>query len=684
MEELNKYPGLMEEFGRLIEKFQRDIQYPPPRNTSRLLPLLPESTVFVAASSNYGDVLHQAMAMFQQELQTSAVLRDWWLHSDASKSAPDIERMMQKLYEASQYLGDEVVISASVQNNEPAPLLIAEIRKPGLKEFLEGVLRDLPAHSHPPIRVLDAAELASFKSQHPMQEFLILVRPDYLVIGGDAAALREFNASIDKRGAEFASTSFGQRLAQTYDGGVTGMAGADLQKIIGYIPVKTAADRSTLKMFQRTGFTDVKYLVWEHKTVDGRRLSESELSFTRPRHGIAAWLGRPTSLNGLSFVSPKPMMAFTVSLANPAQIYDDIRELATSSSPNAFAGIEQGEQSMHISLRDDVLAQLSGEITFELDRADARSVAWRAVLRVNDVDHLQEALSTLLASTKVPAEEFVDHGRTYHAVKLPSGPATTEIAYTFVDNYLVIGSSRATTAEAVRIHQTGSSLANSRKFLDALPPGHSATASLLWYQDPVAMTALQLRQIAPQLVDSISSASQASPFVACAYAEPDSIRSVSSSAGLDAGVLMAAAAIAIPNLVRAKEAGNEAAAVGKIHSVVAAQTTYASANPQSGFANDLNALGLASGSSANQPGLVDAGFGCSGVWCTSNGYRFHLSAVCAFSECKDYLIVATPVNPAAGARNLCSTSDGIIHAQPGLPLTSPPSIAQCKRWPPLK
>jgi len=684
MEELNKYPGLMEEFGHLFDKFQREIQFPPQRNTSSLLPLLPESTVFVAASSNYGDVLHQAMAIFQQELQTSAVLRDWWLHSDVSKSAPDIERLTQKLYEASQYLGDEVILSASVREKEPVPLLVAEIRKPGLKEFLQGVLRDLPAQSHPPVRLLDVAELAGLRSQRPMQDLLILVRPDYLVIGGDAAALREFNTRIDKQSAEFASTTFGQRLAQAYDGGVSGLAGADLQKIISYIPVKTAADRSMLQMFQRTGLADVKYLVWEHKTVDGRRLSQSELIFTGPRRGIAAWLGQPTALGGLSFVSPKPMMAFTVSLANPAQIYDDIRELATASSPNAFAGIEQGEQAVHVSLRDDVLAQLSGEVTLELDHADAKSAVWRAILRVNDTDHLQQALSTLLASTHAPAEEFVDHGRTYHAVQIPSGTTTTEIAYTFVDNYLVIGSSRATTTEAVRLHKAGEGLAASRKFLDALPPGHPATASLLWYQDPVAMTAMQLRQIAPQLADSVGkSASQASPFIACAYAERDAIHSVSSSAGLDAGAIAVVAAIAIPNLMHAKVAANESTAVGKVRSVVTAETSYAAANPQGGFANDLATLGQASGSSSGA-GLTDASLGCSGAWCTSNGFRFHLSAICAFSECKDFLIVATPVNAGSGARNLCSTSDGIIHAQPGPPLTSPPSIAQCKRWPPLK
>src|ERR1700722_18438642 len=57
--DLNKYPGLLPEFGKLIEKLQQNIQYPPARSESRLLPLLPESTMSYAAFSNYGDVAQQ-------------------------------------------------------------------------------------------------------------------------------------------------------------------------------------------------------------------------------------------------------------------------------------------------------------------------------------------------------------------------------------------------------------------------------------------------------------------------------------------------------------------------------------------------------------------------------------------------------------------------------------------------
>jgi hypothetical protein len=77
-QELNKkYPGLLEEFARLIDRLLHNVGYPAARTESRLLPLLPESTTLYAAFPNYGDVSHQTLKIFQQELEGSAVLRDW-------------------------------------------------------------------------------------------------------------------------------------------------------------------------------------------------------------------------------------------------------------------------------------------------------------------------------------------------------------------------------------------------------------------------------------------------------------------------------------------------------------------------------------------------------------------------------------------------------------------------------
>src|SRR5262249_27779804 len=113
--DLSNYPGLLAELGRFVEKLQH-IQFPPPRTTSHLLPLLPSSTGGYAAFSNYGDAMRQSLKIFQDELEQSAVLRDWWQHGDLAEAAPKIEDSLQKLAELHQYLGEEIVISGSLES----------------------------------------------------------------------------------------------------------------------------------------------------------------------------------------------------------------------------------------------------------------------------------------------------------------------------------------------------------------------------------------------------------------------------------------------------------------------------------------------------------------------------------------------------------------------------------------
>src|SRR5277367_1051179 len=89
-QELKKYPGLLEEFGRLVEKLQRNLHFPAARPDSRILPLLPDPTMTYAAFPNYGDVVNQTLLVFRQELQESSVLRDWWQHSEMAAGGPKL------------------------------------------------------------------------------------------------------------------------------------------------------------------------------------------------------------------------------------------------------------------------------------------------------------------------------------------------------------------------------------------------------------------------------------------------------------------------------------------------------------------------------------------------------------------------------------------------------------------
>jgi uncharacterized protein DUF3352 len=689
--DLTKYPGLLPEFGQLLEKLQHEVHPPPARGQSRLLALLPESTVFYAALPNYGEASHQALAIFEREVQQNPTLHAWWQQGDLAADGPKVEDALEKVYHFSQYLGDEIVVSGAAEGGKPPGLvIIAESRKPGLKDFVQQMAKEFGGNSEPAVRVLDVQELATARDARPAQQLVILVRPDFVVVALDVGALRSFNARLDKKSTEFASTPFGQRVAQAYEGGAAVVVAADLQKIVSQIPLGSDQNQ---KLFQRSGFADVKYLVWEHKTVDGQAGSQMELTFTSPRHGVASWLAAPGPLGSLDFLSPKAVIAGAVRLKDPALIFVDLKDIATAQNPNALAALAQMEQGLKISLRDDLLSRLSGEIGYEADNVPSTKPAWRAILKVNDPDRLQATLNTLLATMHVNAQQSENGGVTYHALQIPSAQKNTEISYAFVDGYWIVASSQQTVADAIRVHHSGESLARSKKFLASLPPGHPSEVSALLYEDPAAVAELTLRQVSPALAESLSHASaEASPMVIAAYGEESALREASRSGGVDAGAILVGAAIAIPNLLRARIAANESSAAANMRTANTAQVIYSSSYPQRGFARDLASLGpdpRGTGSlSVDHAGVLDATLGnascTAGAWCTKSGYQFSITAVCKKQRCEEYVVVGTPIGSNSGTRNLCSTSDGVVRYRSGPPLTSPVSVAECRAWSPLR
>lgn len=686
-QEIKKYPALPEAIARLAARLQQNVHFPAPRTQSSLLPLLPDSTMSYAAFSNYGDVVQQALDAFHAELRESAPFRDWWQHGSLASEGPKIEDALDKFAQLEQFLGNEIVVSGSLDGTNPNLLIVADIRKSGLKKFLEQWVASVSAKSSPSIRVLDSQELAAVNSKGADQgDLTILVRQDFVAASLSLQELRNFNTRLEAHGPKFASTPFAQRILQEYSDGVTVLGAVDLQKLVSQVP----SSEKQSAAFQRSGFADVKYAVWDHKGVSDRSFSQAELSFRSPRHGAASWLANARPLHSLEFVSPEALMVVTVALANPERIFDDLKVL--DGSPNPFPALSQFEQMLHLSVRDDFLAHLGGELTLELDSITPPLPAWKALLSVKDAAPLERTLDTLLSAAGFRTVKADERGVTYHSLTIPYGQAALELSYAVADGQLILASSRQAVTDAIAAHKSGASLANSGKLQAALPPGYSANASALLYQDPLVLAALQMRSIMPDLAESVANAAgKLPPTVAFVYGEQSSIREASTSPAMDLGAVLVVAAIAIPNLLRSKMAANESSAVGSVRAINTAQITYASAYPQRGYAPDLATLGPdprePTAYSAHHAGLLDgnlANESCAGNgWCTKSGYRFRVTAVCKKRVCEDYVTVATPVDSNSGTRSFCSTSDAIIRTKPGS-LDSSLTVAECKAWQPLK
>jgi len=94
-----------------------------------------------AAISNYGDVAEQALEDFSAGtagecgIAGLVATRGKWRWP-----GPKIEESLEKIARLQQYIGDEIVVSGSFEGSDPKMLMIAEIRKPGLKKFLEELI----------------------------------------------------------------------------------------------------------------------------------------------------------------------------------------------------------------------------------------------------------------------------------------------------------------------------------------------------------------------------------------------------------------------------------------------------------------------------------------------------------------------------------------------------------------
>lgn len=128
-------------------------------------------------------------------------------------------------------------------------------------------------------------------------------------------------------------------------------------------------------------------------------------------------------------------------------------------------------------------------------------------------------------------------------------------------------------------------------------------------------------------------------------------------------ILLIVAAIAIPNLLRARMAANEASSVGVLRTINTANATYAGTY-KAGFASSLKALG---GSSCGNPSkenacLIDASLAGG----QKSGYRFSYTSEDADQDgiIDKYFVEASPVSKgSSGQSTFCSDETGVVRKE---------------------
>jgi type IV pilus assembly protein PilA len=143
-------------------------------------------------------------------------------------------------------------------------------------------------------------------------------------------------------------------------------------------------------------------------------------------------------------------------------------------------------------------------------------------------------------------------------------------------------------------------------------------------------------------------------------------------------IILIIAAIAIPNLLRAKISANESSAVGSMHTIINSEVSYQTAYPQTGFAPNILALGPgagnqtcpAAGPSAAGACMIDAVLsGAATGTATKSGYGFEsLGQKPVNGIWSAYTATAVPINyNTTGVRDFCTFEDDILRQLPPNP-----------------
>jgi ferric-dicitrate binding protein FerR (iron transport regulator) len=531
--DLDKHLALLAEVQALREKWQA-VRTPGLRYESPLLLRVPAATLVFASVPNYGETLGEAHRLFEERLRESTVLREWWQEQDpARQGGPSLAMVIERVRSFADFLGDEVALAVvEGQRGHPAPVLLAEVRRPGLREFLDGQLAELPRDGdRPSVRIVEGAVPAGT----PAGGVLVLLQPD-LVAVGDPEAVRAVTSRAAGDGG-LVGTPFGERIAKGYADGVGLLFAADLERITAASQARgrgSARDRAAVRA---AGFDGLRHLIVETTALGTQGQSRAALAFAGPRRGLTSWLGAPAPMGSLEFFTPNAQAVAAVLAKSPALVLDDVLNMARANGEAANEELAKLEDKIDLRLRDDLALTLGGEFAVALDGPLLPTPAWKVVVEVTDSARLQASLTTLVSRAN---EEAARTGRpplrldseqagerTCHVLRGAGQPF--ELHYAFADGYLVAGPSRAIVLQAIHTRETGDTFGTSAGLRGLFPQDGRGHVSGLVYQNLGRSLGTLLEaaggRLTPEQRSSVEAlARDTRPSLLVAYGEEDAIQ----------------------------------------------------------------------------------------------------------------------------------------------------------------
>lgn len=524
-----EYLELLTQFSALQHKIEQ-IPLPQPRYGSDLLNRMPADTQLYVSIPNLGDFVTQAKTIFEDQLQQSPVLQRWWNTGKQDKTA-ELDELVNKVHDLSQYIGDEMVIVALKQQTGPGFAIVADVQRSGLSDLLK---KEFAKEGHEGLTVLDENGLSS--ASNGGRGGYALVRQREVVFSNSIETLKTINAQLNAGASGFATGEFGQQITAAYSRGAGIILAANLQRMLEEMAGHGGQHATTF--MQQSGMGGVRYLIAEHRQTNSGTENHLNLQFAGNRQRVASWLGTPAPVGSLDFVSPNAALAVAGVTKEPASIVDDMMAMM-SADGRKNDELNRAQEELGIDIRNDLAANLGGEFTFALDGPVLPTPSWKVVVEVKDSGRFETSLERLVQAADAHFQGKDKHGiainktqaggQTYYEVHDP-GTGALLAQYTYASGYMIIAPSRALLMEALQTHTSGNTLAHSSSFKALLPVDQNENYSAVAYQNLGPVVTPLLSQLSGGSADAIKKlAADSHPTAICAWGKDSRIEAASNS-----------------------------------------------------------------------------------------------------------------------------------------------------------
>jgi hypothetical protein len=532
----DQYLPLVAQFAILRQRIG-EIPLPAPSYKSDLLPRVPVDTMLYISVPNLGNFLTEANTTFKDQLQRSPELQQWWGRGGDRKTA-ELDELVEKLHNVSQYLGNEIVIVGVKQANESGFAVLADVQKAGLDDLLKQQFASSGSHGELTVLNEQALNAASVTAKTRSGAYA-LIRPNEVVFSGSIVTLKQVDAQLNAGPSLFASGDFGKQIASAYQRGAGVILAADLHQMVLDRTDLAHVHGSAKVAVQNSGIEEIQYLIAEHRELNGIPENHLNLQFSGSRQRVASWLAAPAPIGSLDFVSPNASLAVAALSKDPKEIANDLMTMAEQSGKETEKDWNEAETRLHISIRDDLAANLGGDFLVSLDGPVLPTPSWKAVIEVRDSERLERTLEQLTQVVRSQAGDKnlpgiviepsqVGAQRFYALHDLKSG--TVPAQYTFADGYMVVAPTRALLLQALETHASGNSLSHSQAFKALLPKDANENYSAIAYQNLGPVLAPLLSQFNGKSADAIRElAADSRPTAICAWGRDTRIEAASDS-----------------------------------------------------------------------------------------------------------------------------------------------------------